>query len=255
MLFRSNRKLHGILRVCDLSADVLHCTRDLNIPVVGLHTSGPHDDPLTVSIDWRELVRLGVESLAKQGCKSMGLITPFGFWRTPHSPRVLRRGAWDDDIKSFQNTLVQLGIPYDPSLIWEYHPSPNEIAGISEYITNEERGYHAFKALFTQAQPQRPEGLLILDDTMTKGAISAAQSLNIKMGTDVRIATHSNLGAPALRSHRNRLTLLEVSVQDMVELMFQMLEQAWNGAAPAPHATLIKPSCSSSSICSQGATE
>lgn len=238
-----NRKLHGILRVCDLPADVLRCTSELNIPVAGLHTSGPHDDPLTVGIDWRELVRMGVESLAQQGCKTLGLITPFGFWRTPENPNVLRQEVWNDDIRAFENTLALVNLPFHPALVWEYHPTPAEMGGFSEYITNEERGYHAFKALYTNQAPgsHRPDGLLILDDTMTKGALAAAQTLGIEIGKDVHVATHANCGTPILRSYRDRLTLLEINVPEMVELMFQLLERAWSGTTPPGRASLLSP--------------
>lgn len=236
-----NRRLHGILRVCDLPADVLQCTRELNIPVAGLGTSGPRNDPLTIAIDWPELVRIGVESLAQQGCKTLGLITPFGFWRTPHSPSVTRHGVWNDDIKAFANTLSRINLTSHPHLIWEYHPTPEECSGISEYITNEERGYHALKSLYTNRAVPRPDGILILDDTMTKGAISAMQSLDLQLGKDLHLATHANRGSSGLRGYRDRLTLLEIDVQAMVEQMFQILEGAWNGKSPTGSVSLLKP--------------
>ena len=65
--------------------------------------------------------------------------------------------------------------------------------------------------------------------------------MGVRIGDDLRIATHLNKGSSALRGYEQELTLLEIDLQELIEAMFDMLETLMAGGTPAREMVMIKP--------------
>jgi DNA-binding LacI/PurR family transcriptional regulator len=103
----------------------------------------------------------------------------------------------------------------------------------------QEQGYYTALQVFDKktAKGDKPEGIVIVDDLMTRGAIAAFQKMNLRLGTDIKIATHANKDSPALLGYESDLILLEMDVAELVDGLYEMLEARIEGR-PVPAAQL-----------------
>lgn len=76
---------------------------------------------------------------------------------------------------------------------------------------------------------------------MTHGALLASQKLGVRVGSDVKVASHANVGSPTLLGHEEDLTLLEVNSSELVQAMFAQLESLMDGQVPTQSNVLIAP--------------
>jgi DNA-binding LacI/PurR family transcriptional regulator len=234
-------RLNGLLAVGLLTGDELESLRVNDVQTVMMADESVEGVCGTVNIDVGAMVHMGVEALAARGRRRIALITPHGFRRSPHHPWVKARGQWQEDLDAWQVAMGKQGLEPRPEWTWEYVPTPDDLSGRVSFFTNEAQGHRAFKALWEQTE--RPDGLVILDDMMTRGALAAARQAGIKVGRDVAIATHANCGSPALLGEETRLMRMEVDAGEIVDAMFGMLEAAWAGKARRAHHRAVPRLC------------
>ena len=86
-----------------------------------------------------------------------------------------------------------------------------------------------------------PDGLVILDDMMARGALVALSKRGQRPGSDVKIATHVNAGSTALHGYEDDLSLIEVNPAHIVSAMFSMLETLMAGEIPDEPVVSIRP--------------
>ena len=221
----ASEKLHGILLTARNSEAEEAWLRAQNVPVVSLGyvEDGP---PPVVSIDHKELIRLGVSALAEQGCHRIGLITPH--------PQDSCVGA--GQIQAFRDALQRRHLSRHDAWVWSRSLAPGR-----DGATRGDHGARAFQALFGGSQ-RVPDGLVITDDMLTRGLMLAAGNADLQVGRDLRIATHANSGSPVLAEWAHRLTHVEVDPDDIVDAMLGMLERLMNGEAIEKQTVFVKPS-------------
>ncbi len=208
-------RLHGIILGTGVGESEEEWLLSQKVPVVGATSPlMPH----RVVIDYAELIRLGVEALARQGCRRLGFITPFGRWRQTNLPDR------DFDLHAFASALKTHGLPCRPEWLWEHRTPPGQ-----ETILHEEQGCQAVLDLFAAGQGEWPDSLLIADDMMTRGALVGLRRRGLTPGKEVKIATHANRGSPTLYGYEDVLTRIEVDVEELVEKMFDLLERLMAG--------------------------
>ena len=179
-------------------------------------------------------IRLGVEALAGQGCRNIGLWTPVETNRL-HSPDLSEKD------QEFQIALEKAGLPYNP----EFSRDNAEIICRANTITRQnlqEQGYTAAMEIFGGSDRSRhPDGLIIGDDMMTSGALAAFQALGIRPGADVQIVSQANRDSPILFGYENVLTRLMYEPAECVERLFDILGQLMDGSANVPPITYLRP--------------
>ena len=73
-----------------------------------------------------------------------------------------------------------------------------------------------------------PDGLIIIDDMITCGALVAMQKLDIHPLHEVQIVSHTNRGSAVLQGHEHQLIIMEIDPTKIVETMFEMLNPLMN---------------------------
>ena len=139
--------------------------------------------------------RLAVEHLAKLGHRRIAFING------PH--------GWDaaaNRLLGYQETLAQMGLPYDPDLVVEGNW---EVQG----------GYPAAKKLLSLAQ--RPTAIFAANDLMALGAIYAIQELGLRVPEDVAIVGYDNREITSIS--RPTITTVVLPCYEMGETSAQML--------------------------------
>jgi DNA-binding LacI/PurR family transcriptional regulator len=71
--------------------------------------------------------------------------------------------------------------------------------------------------------------------------LTALQRLGLRLGDDIKIATHANRGSPALLGWENELTMIEVDPEEIVHRMFDILERLMKGDAPVQTVYEVTP--------------
>jgi DNA-binding LacI/PurR family transcriptional regulator len=90
------------------------------------------------------------------------------------------------------------------------------------------QGIELAQKVFARPRSQWPDGLLIGDDTMTRGALLALQRMGIEPNRDIKIATHCNRGSSVLHGYKDELTLIEFDAQELVAGLFGTLQHLIN---------------------------
>ena len=95
------------------------------------------------------------------------------------------------------------------------------------------QGYHIAREAFGGNRPVTPDGVLCMNDLMTVGALAALQHLGLRLGEDVKIATHSNIGSRVFYGYEDKMTLIDIDPYTISKLLFDTLEKVIAGERPA----------------------
>lgn len=208
------------------------------VPVIHFASGGPW----TVTIDYSRIEFLGVEALRDAGCQRIGLWRPIGItWFDSDAA-----ASWRHDVinarQSFQAALTVYGLPYNDALV-EDNLELFLAGDTTPPPTAQEQGYQTAMRVFGPQSPsqERPDGLLITDDTMTTGAMAAFRELKIEVGVDVHIATHSNVGSILLFGYEKSLSLIEVDPSEIVRTLFGAMDERRNAAHPGVRVFTVPP--------------
>lgn len=225
-------KLDGILLVWSHGPEEEAWLRAQKIPVVSMTGDYLRPKDYSVCLNYTEMVREGVKALASEGCRRIGMLTPLAY---------LRGSGYDEDRKVFAAALKRAGLEMRPEWIWEDRAGKSTNEGGNE--THEEQGYRAFLELFGKGWGggPLPDGLVSLDDMLTRGALAAARKLKVEIGSELKIATHANQESPALQGYEQELVMMEIDINEMVEAMFGLLETLMDGGLPKEKIFHVKP--------------
>ena len=229
-----NRRLSGLLFAGESNPAALKWLLRQRLPLVAL--SYAPVAPYRVMINHAQIATLGVEALADQGCERIGLWIPAGVGIGP-TP-----GGTDfEELAAFRAALACRGLEYSPELVANLSDLTSGVPSVPPQ-TNQLQGFEAVHATFGPAGSDNPpDGLVILDDMMTSGAVPALSRLGLKPGEDVRVATHSNHGSHLLFGLNDYLTLLEVDPGEIATQMFALLEVLLKGEEPRQNVVSIGP--------------
>jgi DNA-binding LacI/PurR family transcriptional regulator len=213
--------VQGIISV-GLDEDISHWIEAQGVPNVAFAGPGPY----LVMIDSEDLVRLGVAQLIEQGCRKLA------FWQVaaPRRP-IVSLGGPTPESSAFADSLLENGIALNPKLV-RFGTDHLSSAETITTETSQEQGYRVAMEVFSSARKSFPDGIVINDDLMTRGALTALAKLGIRAGRDVKIATHANRDSSVLMGHEDELTLVEIDPSEVVQAIFDMLETLMNGQTP-----------------------
>jgi GntR family transcriptional regulator len=139
----------------------------------------------SVDHDMRQFVKTGLQELARQGCRSVGFISPVLTAPDPDSPECLVSSF--DMLGHFTDIAGELGLTMKNDWMRVVRdPSCAEL----EIRAQERFGYDQFLQLWSQ--PEKPDGLLVFSDVIARGVIMAVQKEHVRVPEDLKLALHKN---------------------------------------------------------------
>jgi hypothetical protein len=114
-------------------------------------------------------------------------------------------------------------------------------SGLSGRIRESQQGIELAEKVFARPRSQWPDGVVITDDSMTRGALLALQRMGVALNRDIKIATYSNRGSAVLHGYEKDLTRIEFDAQELTEALFTMLEHLISKEVVAEAKIKVKP--------------
>lgn len=226
-------RLQGVIYLCGTGPEQFDWLMGLKIPMVAHHPNR-QSHTASVVLDEPALIRMGVQSLAEQGCKRIGLLSHFCVEDAKQSAGKLEQ---------FQAALAEHGLVYDPA--WSAHCVRTRAQWNAPNAQSyKELGYDAVFNLLSPLpakSPARPDGLLSLDDMLTSGAMAALNRLDIRPGVDLAVATLANKDSSSLLGYEHQLTFLEYDPAETARTMHAMLMELIAGRKLASNIAYIEP--------------
>lgn len=218
-------QVHGIIVIGNSIHEYEWISR-YHLPCVSFAGYGPW----MVIQDFLQLIYLGIQALAEQGCQHIGIWGPAG---------GQMGNITDHDLSLLPYIFKAYGRAFDPSFVKfgleRWTPADYET------ISYQEQGYQLALDTFEHPSAPTPDGIVIIDDLMTDGVLSALQFLRIRPGEDVKIVSHANVGSMRFLNHIPGITVIEFDPADIVETMFRLLDTLFSGETPDSPITLIAP--------------
>lgn len=182
-----------------------------NIPCVTFAGQGD----CTVGFDPFEVARLTTEALIRQDCHKIG-------WWAMHSPFYALEQM--EDVQIFRQLLQKHKRPLYPELIRTPHLLPSQTM-----LSLQEQGYLLAREVFEGPASSWPDGLIIGNDMMTDGALVAFDELGIRIGHDLHVVTHANVGSPMLFGRTKHMTVIDHDPALIAQAMFATLDTLMAG--------------------------
>ena len=155
----------------------------LDLPVAVASTA---QVPGRVGQDYQQMAQTAMQALRAQGCRSVGFILPRPVWGPEQSDRV-------EDIAGLFPYIVEeagrLGLQIRNS--WMRTP-PRRLSDSSL----EEFGFRQFLELWRQ--PEKPDGLVVIPDTVVRGVITAILHEGVRVPGGLKLVLHRNEGIPVI---------------------------------------------------------
>ena len=187
-----------------------------------------------VTYDAQALVHLAVDALVKQNCRNIALISHCEAGDVPD------KELWPAAVH-FRDALERHGLVVYPDWIWDARENMPPSRSMDAFA-HEIEGFQAFSDLLrtVNSKGDRPQGIVVTDDFMTRGCIFAAAKLGVRIGKDIKIASHANQGSSILRRFENDFALIEVDVRGMADAMVWTLDLMMQGK-PYEELTRLMP--------------
>ncbi len=214
-------RLDGLLLIApDYHRDEAAELRAYGVPLVVM---GGASSGWSVAHDLSCFLSLAVQELSARGCRRVALL---GLSKTAG------REGIDHDLR-------QAGDAGGPLLDWSYDTWASRLPG------SESREMFALelakRMIADRAVTPLPDGLISLDDTMTRGVITALQQAGLQPGRDLSIVTAANRGSPVLQAYAANLIQIEYDPAENVNAALTMLETLTTGGTPPFSRMLIAP--------------
>ena len=224
-------RLHGVLMVGQ-AAQTTAWLMSQQVPVVNFAGDGSW----SVQIDYEAIVRAAVERLVAQNCRELAMATPA-------EPDNFGKTEFSSSAQGFVDELQARDLPLEKSWIWDASLALDE-AATPMPDTHQEQGYRAAMEIFgpDRALENRPQGLVVTDDMMARGALAALHKLNLQPDTDVKIVSHLNAGSTVLQDYQNELEFVIIDPADVTRTLFETLETLMNGETPDGPVLWVGPS-------------
>jgi DNA-binding LacI/PurR family transcriptional regulator len=192
-----------------------------------------------VRINHAQTAAMGTRELIRQGCKRIALWMPVGVGLGPAEGQ-----SSFEELDAYKAALEEGGAKYDPKFVYRLEDLSDEPD--TEVIRNREQGQAAARTFFeSQDKKSWPDGVVCLDDNMTRGALATWLHLGVKVGKEtdatLKVASHTNKNSDLLWGFEESLTLLEFDPADVAGAMFSMLETLLRDEEPASPTVSIAP--------------
>ena len=215
------KRLGGALFAGESNPAALKWLLDQGLPLVAL--SHAPVAPYRVRIDHARVAALGVQELAKRGCKRIALWIPIGVGIGAENV-----GEGFGELDAFKNALAENGLNYDENLVFNRQQLSASVPA-TPLGSNREQGTNAAQTVFGGARKNWPDGVVCLDDMMAVGALPEMKKLGVEVGRDVQFATHTNVGSSLLVGFGEELIALPIDPARVAQAMSQMLEALLRG--------------------------
>jgi DNA-binding LacI/PurR family transcriptional regulator len=188
---------------------------------------------------------LGVEYLARAGCRRLGQWRPFGLWQ--------RSAGLDESLLNypalFQNALKNGCLPHEPAYSWrETEKEAQWVNGVleakspAEQESLQEQGYRAVREVLGNLErSQWPDGLVLTNDVFARGVLVGLQRLGVRIGEEIHVATHANAGSTMLLGYEDQIALLEFDPAAITGQLISLLETLMSGEEPEEPVRWIEP--------------
>lgn len=201
------KEFSGVYAVCQ-SDDFLEFVRDCGLPVVGFACPARHH----IVFAHLEAAQMGVGELVRMGCRNIA------FYNATYT------------------SLREVFVATSHSLGVEEFPVPDDYEpqyGRQLPRGNVELGFEAALKVFGPPCDARPDGVLSLDDMFTQGYLMGLESLGVRVGTDVMIATMTNQESFALAGWHSRIARLQFSISEVADLMYSGMSALLRSEEPS----------------------
>ena len=165
--------------------------------------------PGSVGLDWVDLVRTGARHLLEQGCRRIALMQ----WLGETSQQREIQAA-------FEATLAEFQAPVHEE--WIRRTVPPETPGA---------GWEQFREIWA-AREDKPDGLLVTDDVMSRDVALAILDSRIKVPQQLKVVVHANKGSGV--TYPFPVSLLEVDLDEWAEAMVDRLIKLMNHEPVGP---------------------
>lgn len=172
----------------ELSAEDIQWLSNIPVPMVILDTYLPIEDLNCITMNNYDAVFRSVEHLASLGHSQIGFIAN----RLPSNNCIERRRA-------FQVALSEQGLAFDPSLVYEVHPTSDG-------------AYQSIYGLLEQGV-KFPSALVANNDSIALGTIKALKEFGIRVPEEVSITGFDNI--PFSHISEPPLSTMDVSCTEM----------------------------------------
>lgn len=227
------KRLGGVLFAGESNPAALQWILNQGMPLVAL--SHAPVAPFRVRIHHAQVATLGVQELAKRGCKRIALWIPAGV-----GIGAERVGASFDELEAFKDALRENGLDYDENLVLNRRQLSANVPA-TPLGSNREQGRNAAQTVFGGTRKNWPDGVVCLDDMMALGALPEMKKLGVEVGRDVQFATHTNVGSSLLVGFGEELVLLPIDPARVASAMLAMLESRLRGEEISESVVAVGP--------------
>lgn len=231
------RCVSGLLYAANSRSKALGWLLKQNLPLVALAYAPLA--PYRVRINHAQTAQMGTRELIRQGCKRIALWMPVGVGLGPSLA-----DETFEELDAYKSALDEGGLKYDASLVYRLEDLGHEPATVR--VRNREQGQSAARAVF-EAQDKKlwPDGVVCLDDDMTRGALATWLHLGVRVGKEadatLKVASHTNKNSDLLWGFEDTVTLLEFDPAEVAGAMFSMLETLLRDEEPESPVVSIAP--------------
>lgn len=219
----NRREIQGIIVPIVDFAETIWLQR-LGIPLSLLSSAAV---PYQVNFDYVTGMALAMQEFKRQGCLTVGAILPVS---------SATRSAFEKEISQsnrqlldgFTSCLADAGLKTRNSWV----RVPDRMQTVLEY---EEFGYRQFQEIWKQAE--RPDGLLVMPDTIVRGSITGMLEAGISVPRDLKLILHQNDGVPVLCPLP--ASWLKVNLEQIASALISQVERQLAGDSVQP--VLVTP--------------
>jgi DNA-binding LacI/PurR family transcriptional regulator len=227
-LIRSYREalIHGMIAV-GMGEHPDHPAIDATVPVVTYADFGNWQ----VEADIPHGAHLGFEALVGMGARKLAIWTHFAHDMDGPDGRSY--------LTALEAVVKSHALPYDPDLT---HGPRTFLGGDPSVVglTYQEQGYLMARHVFS-GDGAKPDGLLLGDDMIAQGVLTALQHIGVRPGVDVRIVSTCNAGSPMLYGYEDMLAFVEYDPAKLATALFDVLHVLMSGRVPEQDQMLVKP--------------
>jgi len=211
-----NKRLNAIVVLSPQGNDQVQWLQQWNLPTVLLDQE--HVCKYKAFFDHACFIAIAVEQLAKAGCKRIGFLG----------------STFASANQVFIDALTKEGLAYDRALHWD-------ISWCGSLVPHESFEQFASNLLDKAFPSTQPDGLVISDDTMARGAMIALLRQGVFPGRDIKMAVASNKGSSVLQPYEGDLILIEHDPAELIEQVMQIIEQLLREEEPPEPVIMVKP--------------
>ncbi|GCE11164.1 GntR family transcriptional regulator [Tengunoibacter tsumagoiensis] len=200
-----------------MNARTANHKRLLEIPHVAIAGGGD----IVIQGNFGEAFQIAIQALQQQGCQKLACWFPLGF---PTDQKVDLEETVEGRV--MLEKLQEMKIPLHT---FSFKQATTPIYMQKQGISKQEQGYLLVKEVFGAERSRWPDGIYILDDMLTSGALIAWEELGLAVGSDFKVVSQANVGSPILFGRTKQISLIEDDTSDWVRALFSFLDQAMSG--------------------------